>query len=70
MDQVTQQNAALVEEAAAASQSMQHQADQLVQAVSRFRLGADVAEPVTGQHAQAGRRERHHQPAMRVGFKR
>ncbi|PNG46871.1 MULTISPECIES: methyl-accepting chemotaxis protein [unclassified Variovorax] len=39
MDQVTQQNAALVEEAAAAAQSMQEQAGSLVQAVSVFRLG-------------------------------
>ena len=39
MDQVTQSNAALVEEAAAAAQSLEHQARSLVQAVSVFRLG-------------------------------
>jgi len=38
MDQVTQQNAALVEEAAAASESMQQQAAQLAQVVSVFQL--------------------------------
>ncbi|VTU20201.1 methyl-accepting chemotaxis protein [Variovorax sp. RA8] len=38
MDQVTQQNAALVEEAAAAAQSMQEQAGSLVEAVSVFKL--------------------------------
>jgi len=38
MDQVTQQNAALVEEAAAAAQSMQEQAGSLVHAVAVFRL--------------------------------
>jgi methyl-accepting chemotaxis protein len=38
MDQVTQQNAALVEEASAAAQSLQEQADNLVQAVSTFKL--------------------------------
>ncbi|MFM9925892.1 methyl-accepting chemotaxis protein [Variovorax sp. H27-G14] len=38
MDQVTQQNAALVEEAAAAAQSMQQQAGNLVQSVSLFKL--------------------------------
>lgn len=38
MDQVTQQNAALVEESAAAAQSLQVQAKQLVQAVAVFRL--------------------------------
>ncbi|GAA4348229.1 methyl-accepting chemotaxis protein [Variovorax defluvii] len=40
MDQVTQQNAALVEEAAAAAASMQEQAGQLVASVSVFRLQA------------------------------
>jgi methyl-accepting chemotaxis protein len=38
MDQVTQQNAALVEESAAAAESLRGQAQQLVQAVSAFRL--------------------------------
>ena len=38
MDEVTQQNAALVEEAAAAAESMQDQAHALIQAVSQFRL--------------------------------
>jgi methyl-accepting chemotaxis protein len=38
MDQVTQQNAALVEEAAAAAQSLEHQAKQLLDAVGVFRL--------------------------------
>ena len=39
MDQVTQQNAALVEEAAAAAESMQDQAAKLVQVVSVFNTG-------------------------------
>ena len=38
LDRVTQQNAALVEESAAASGSLRGQADQLVEAVNRFRL--------------------------------
>lgn len=38
MDQVTQQNAALVEQAAAAAASLQYQADELTQAVSKFKL--------------------------------
>jgi methyl-accepting chemotaxis protein len=42
MDQVTQQNAALVEEAAAAAQSLQEQAGSLVQTVSVFKLDADA----------------------------
>ncbi|HEV8691948.1 MAG TPA: methyl-accepting chemotaxis protein [Ideonella sp.] len=43
LDQVTQQNAALVEESAAASDSLQQQAGQLVEAVSVFRLEAVAA---------------------------
>lgn len=47
MDQVTQQNAALVEEAAAASDSMQEQARQLAQVVSVFTLAQQAAhQPV------------------------
>jgi methyl-accepting chemotaxis protein len=38
MDQATQQNAALVEESAAAAESLKTQAQALVQAVSVFRL--------------------------------
>nr|WP_315210686.1 methyl-accepting chemotaxis protein [uncultured Albidiferax sp.] len=38
MDQVTQQNAALVEEMAAAASSLQHQASDLVQVVAQFKL--------------------------------
>ena len=38
LDQVTQQNAALVEESAAAATSLDEQAKRLVQAVSAFRL--------------------------------
>ncbi len=38
MDQVTQQNAALVEEAAAAAQSLEQQAQNMVQVVSVFKL--------------------------------
>ncbi len=52
MDTVTQQNAALVEEAAATAQSMQNQAANLAQAVSVFKL--------------SGGEENMHQPAPRV----
>jgi methyl-accepting chemotaxis protein len=45
MDQVTQQNAALVEEAAAAAQAMQDQAGQLAHVVHVFKLAGDVDEP-------------------------
>ena len=39
MDQVTQQNAALVEEMAAAAISLKSQAQELVQTVAMFKLG-------------------------------
>ena len=52
MDQVTQQNAALVEEASAAAQSMQEQAASLVEAVGVFKLGHDEGAAVLAQ-AQA-----------------
>ena len=41
MDEMTQQNAALVEEAAAAAESLQSQADQLTQRVAMFRLATN-----------------------------
>ena len=41
MDQTTQQNAALVEEMAAAASSLNSQANELVEAVAVFKLGAD-----------------------------
>jgi len=50
MDQTTQQNAALVEQAAAAAQSMQDQATKLAQLVSVFNLsgaGSKLLHPVT-----------------------
>jgi methyl-accepting chemotaxis protein len=40
MDQVTQQNAALVEQSAAAAESLKVKAQQLVEAVSVFKLSA------------------------------
>ncbi len=47
MDQVTQQNAALVEESAAAAQSLKQQADHLVSSVSVFRVAqGGIAAPI------------------------
>jgi len=43
LDRVTQQNAALVEESAAAADSLSQQATKLVEAVSVFRLDADAS---------------------------
>jgi len=45
MDEVTQQNAALVEEAAAAAESLEEQASALVHAVSRFRVEGEATTP-------------------------
>ena len=59
MDDVTQQNAALVEEAAAAAESMQEQAQTLAHAVSVFKLDDGVRSTVAGssekRSAQEGR---------------
>ena len=49
-DRATQQNAALVEEMAAAASSLRTQAEQMVEAVAQFKLGQ---EP--GQALQLGR---------------
>jgi methyl-accepting chemotaxis protein len=46
MDQVTQQNAALVEQAAAAAASMQDQAERLAEVASSFRLEEGLRAPV------------------------
>ncbi len=43
LDQMTQQNAALVEQTAAASESLKQQANDLVQVVARFRIPADAS---------------------------
>jgi methyl-accepting chemotaxis protein len=51
MDQVTQQNAALVEQAAAASQSMRDQADKLAQVVSVFKLDRNAVLSSSNRHA-------------------
>ncbi|MNY66546.1 Methyl-accepting chemotaxis protein III [compost metagenome] len=57
IDQGTQQNAALVEEASAAARSMEEQSSQLLQTVAGFRV-----------HAGAGAGHGHgvHAPALRV----
>ncbi|MGX9772270.1 methyl-accepting chemotaxis protein [Janthinobacterium aestuarii] len=57
MDAVTQQNAALVEESAAAAESMQHQAHNLAQVVSVFKLNGH----------QALKRPAASQTALRIG---
>ncbi|MBE8718367.1 methyl-accepting chemotaxis protein [Cellvibrio polysaccharolyticus] len=46
MDDMTQQNAALVEQAAAAAESLQSQADQLTRRVALFSLNTDANQPL------------------------
>ena len=46
LDQMTQQNAALVEESAAAAESLKDQASRLAQVVQVFRISADASQPV------------------------
>jgi methyl-accepting chemotaxis protein len=53
MDEVTQQNAALVEEAAAAAQSLQEQASNLSQIVSVFKLDRHALPPARTHAAHA-----------------
>ena len=45
LDQMTQQNAALVEQSAAAAESMKDQAQRLIELMSVFRLGQETAAP-------------------------
>jgi len=51
IDQVTQQNAALVEESAAAAESLKGQARQLVRAVAVFKLSSQSAHAASAQVA-------------------
>jgi methyl-accepting chemotaxis protein-2 (aspartate sensor receptor) len=60
MDETTQHNAALVEEASAAAQAMQDQAAELARAVRLFRL--DEAT-----HASAAAQQPAHRPALSHG---
>ncbi|MEK8047652.1 methyl-accepting chemotaxis protein [Ideonella margarita] len=54
LDQMTQQNAALVEESAAAAESLKDQAQRLAQVVSRFELGSGPAgSPVSPSPARS-----------------
>ncbi|PHV14362.1 methyl-accepting chemotaxis protein [Janthinobacterium sp. BJB303] len=69
MDQVTQQNAALVEEAAAAAESLQDQAQTLTELVGVFRLHAQ-AEGIAVAAASNVTPLRRPAPAARAGLRR
>ncbi|WP_035818116.1 methyl-accepting chemotaxis protein [Janthinobacterium sp. RA13] len=64
MDAVTQQNAALVEESAAAAESMQHQAHNLAQVVSVFKLNGQQAG---ASAAKTPKRPAAPQSTLRIG---
>ena len=53
LEHTTQQNAALVEESAAAAQALRQQAAQLAEVVSVFRLDQDAAEPGGASYSRA-----------------
>ena len=66
MDQTVQQNAALVEEASGAAESMKDQAGALLQLVSKFKLGgehSDMATPYAAAPAPAAARAANPAPA-------
>jgi aerotaxis receptor len=63
MDRVTQQNAALVEQAAAAATSLATEAGGLMQAVSLFKFGRPPATPHASSR-QAGKRATGRRPAQ------
>ncbi|SFX50201.1 methyl-accepting chemotaxis protein [Janthinobacterium lividum] len=66
MDAVTQQNAALVEESAAAAESMQHQAHNLAQVVSVFKLNVQQAS-VSGLKGAKRPVAKEQKEALRIG---
>ncbi len=53
MDQVTQQNAAMVEEATAASHNLAHETEQLARLVDRFQTGRSPATPAPAKRPAA-----------------
>ncbi|MBX9872158.1 MAG: MCP four helix bundle domain-containing protein [Burkholderiaceae bacterium] len=63
LDQMTQQNAALVEQSAAAAQSLREQADQLAQAVAVFKLAAPSARTPAAPLPRAAQSPRMSPPA-------
>jgi hypothetical protein len=71
MDEVTQQNAALVEQAAAAAESLEEQAQNLAQAVAVFNTGTAAAQIVASAAAPMSQEpEEAEQPAQRRGERR
>ncbi len=67
MDQVTQQNAALVEEAAAAAESMQNQAASLAQVVSVFKVNHNAVPATVVQRRVPAAAPAVRKPAVKAG---
>jgi methyl-accepting chemotaxis protein len=65
MDEVTQQNAALVEEASASARSLEEQAMGLAQSVSQFRLDGAASASVTPVDSAPAPKPRTERPAAR-----
>jgi hypothetical protein len=65
LDQMTQQNAALVEESTAAAESLKEQANRLAQVVQVFKIASDAAQPAAAAAAAAGRSKPAPMPALR-----
>ncbi len=63
LDEMTQQNAALVEEASAASQSMAGQANTLMEMLSRYQVTQEAAAAAAAAMASAGQDAPRHQQA-------
>ncbi|MBI5255750.1 MAG: hypothetical protein HY855_04570 [Burkholderiales bacterium] len=68
MDQVTQQNAALVEESAAAAESLRGQAQQLVSAVAVFKIAAGLAHGAATATSYSGAERRGPDRAKNVSW--
>jgi methyl-accepting chemotaxis protein-1 (serine sensor receptor) len=67
MEQVTQQNAAMVEQASAAAQSLSEQAERFLHLIARFRLPEGAAKSATGSNPPTGGRpnSRHRSKTVR-----
>lgn len=68
MDKVTEQNSALVEQAAGAARAMQDQAGKLAQVVSIFKVDASMLPAPPGAAAVARRRKQAVMAAVRPGW--
>jgi methyl-accepting chemotaxis protein len=65
MDEITQQNAALAEEASAASLSMKEQADTMIELMGFFKTGEGVSGPAASQPSTPPQQVRQQKPEVR-----